>query len=333
MKDRWIGRLFFLFLLMILTGSASANDNQPAIIIEIPVKVTVAGPGLTFGDLASVHGATLQELAVIQQIDLGAAPLPGQARNFTRNYLRLILQQQPFRREWVLKMGEQVEVRIAGVCIGIADFETALTGLLPPKKPGIIKKWLEIGNLPGEIWIGQNDKWRLEPSVVGDWPEVGPVLFKVVLWMSGNGNDNGRETQKQRNFNIRGKVRATALLYRSIRDISYHRDLKNTDFELTEMELATGREVVGQFPPKMRSVKIIKRGAVLRHDFIQPVPWVRKGRSVEVIVKSAGLEIRMRGIAQSDGWLGDEIKVVNPASKKTFHAKVIGEETVEVTLR
>jgi flagella basal body P-ring formation protein FlgA len=330
MNDRWTGGLFALFLLAMLTGVVLADDGLAALVIEIPAEVTVAGPGLTFGDLASVQGATMEELAVIQKIDLGAAPSPGQTRHFTRNYLRLILQQQ-FRREWVLKMGELVEVRGAGVCIKAADFETALTGLLPPKKPGIIKKWLEIGNLPGEIWVGQNDQWRLEPAVVGDWPEVGPVLFKVVLSVSGSGH--GREAQRKRHFNIRGKIRETALLYRAIRDISYHRDLKNTDFELAEMELVNGREVVGEFPAKTRSLKLIKRGEVLRNDFIQPVPLVRKGCPVEVIVKGTGLEIRMKGTAQNDGWLGDEIKVANPGSKKTFLAKVIGEEAVEVTLR
>lgn len=334
MKDRWIGGLFLMFLLMILTGIVSANDNQPEIVIEIPAKVTVAGPGLALGDLVSVRGATPLELALIQKIDLGAAPLPGRMRVFTRNYLTLILQQQSLRRKWMLTMGEQVEVRIEGLRIGTADFETALTGLLPPKKAGIIKKWLEIGNLPGEIWVGKNDQWRLEPSVVGDWPEVGPVLFKVVLWVNENSSDNsGRETQKQRNFNIRGKVRATALVYRALRDISYHRDLRSADFESIELELAGGREVVGEFPAKTRSVKLIKRGEVLRHDFIQPVPLVVKGSPVEVIVKGLGLEIRMTGIAQGDGWLEDEIQVMNSSSKKTFRAKVIGEDMVEVALR
>jgi flagella basal body P-ring formation protein FlgA len=333
MNDRWIGGFFLLLLLAILTGVAPVSGNQPAMVIEIPARVIVAGPGLTFGDLASIHGATTEESAILQKIDLGGAPPPGQARYFTRNYLTLILQQQPFRRDWTLKMGEQVEVRVAGVCIGASEFETALTALLPPKKPGINKKWLELGNLPGEIWVGKNDTWRLEPSVMGDWPEVGPVLFKVVLTVNENGADNGRGTQKQRHFNIRGKVRETALLYRAIRDIPYHRDLRSNDFEFAEMELVNGREVVGEFPAKIRTIKSIKRGEALRHDFIQPVPLARKGYSVEVIVKGAGLEIRMKGIAQNDGWLGDEIKVINPSSKKTFWGRVIGADTVEVAFR
>jgi flagella basal body P-ring formation protein FlgA len=322
--------LFFLFI--VLEGTAFSSGSQPVIVIEIPAKATVTGPGLRLGDLASIQGATVQELEAIRNISLGAAPPAGQARIFTRNYLMLILKQQSIQREWALKMGEQVEVRIAGVFIGSQDFETALAALLPPKKPGIIKKWLEIGTLPGEIWLGKDDQWRLEPSVIGNWPEVGPVLFKVVLWVNENSSDN-HKGQRQRNFNIRGKVRATALLYRAVRDISYHRDLKNTDFELDEKELVNGREVVGEFPEKVRSLKFIKRGEVLRQDDFQPVPLVVKGHPVEVIVKGSGLEIRMTGVAQDDGWLGDEVKVMNSSSKKTFRAKVIGEDRVEVILR
>lgn len=219
------------------------------------------------------------------------------------------------------------------IVIEMREFETALTGLLPPKKPEIIKKWLEIGELPKDVRVGKDDEWRLEPSVMGDWPEVGPVLFKVTLWVNEKGTGNLPGTQRKRIFYIRGKVRATAYVYRALRDITYHRDLQKTDFEMKEMELVNGREVVGEFPAKVRSVKFLKRGEVLRHDGIQPVPLVVKGRTVEVIVKGSGLEIRMAGVAQSDGWLGDEIKVMNSSSKKTFRAKVIGEETVEVTLR
>lgn len=329
MRNRWVKRFLLLFLFVTLTGVASANDNQPVIVIEIPATVTVAGPGVTLGDLANIQGAEPPELAVIRNIDLGTAPLPGQARQFTRNFLKLILEQQRIPREWVLKMGEQVVVRGDGVCIGTREFETVLTGLLPPKKPGIIKKWLEIGDPPGNLWVGKDDQWRLEPSVLGDWPEVGPVLFKVVLWV----NENGTQTARKRHFNVRGKVRATALVYRALRDISYHRDLQRTDFEMTELELANGREVVGEFPGKVRTVRLLKRGEVLRHDIFQPVPMVIKGRTVEVVIKGSGLEIRMTGIAQGDGWLGDEIKVMNSSSKKTFRAKVIGEDTVEVMVR
>lgn len=213
------------------------------------------------------------------------------------------------------------------------EIVSALTSLMPPKKPRIIKKWLEIGELPRNLWVDKDDQWRLEPSVVGDWPEVGPVLFRVVLWVNQKGTGNLPGTERKRIFNIRGKVRATAQVYRALRDISYHRELHIGDFELCEMELVNGREVVGEFPAKVRSVRFLKRGMVLRHDVIQPSPLVGKGRTVEVIVKGSGLEIRMAGVAQSDGWLGDEIKVMNSSSKKTFRARVIGEETVEVTLR
>lgn len=333
MNKRWSGGFLIFLLGLILAGVASAQESQPAIVIEIPAKITVAGPQLTLGDLAAIHGATAAELDTLRKIDLGAAPEPGQLRSFTRGYLFLIIRQQGFDKEFTLKMSEQVVVRVAGVSIQAADFEKTLTGLLPPHKPGIIKKWLEISDLPGEIWIGKDDEWLLEPAVVGTWPEVGPVLFKVRLSVSKRSNENGSETPWRRYFNIRGKVRETALLYRPIRDISYHRELRSGDFEQVEAELATGREWVGEFPVKTRSTRLIKRGEVLRDDFIQPVPLVLKDHPVEVMVKGSGVQIRIMGIAKSDGWLGDEIKVMNPASKKLFRAKVIGEEMVEVTLR
>ncbi len=164
----------------------------------------------------------------------------------------------------------------------------------------------------------------MDASVIGDMPEIGTVLFKVVL--SGGGTKN-------RVFNIRGKVRETGLLNRATKDISRHAKLRNTDFEVIEKELLNGRELVGDIPAKIRATKLIRRGEILRTDFFQAVPLVHKGHEVQVIVKGETIEVQITGIAKNDGWLGDEIQVVNQTSKKIFRARVIGEEMVEVTFR
>jgi flagella basal body P-ring formation protein FlgA len=319
---KWTGVI--LTLIIGIAGVALANDSQPALIFEIPASITIAGPGLTLGDLGTIQEGTIADLEELKKVDLGSAPLPGQVRRFTRSYLMLIMRQHVLGKKFAIKMGEQVEVRVAATSIKAGDFETVITNLLPPKKTGIIKKWVEIHNLPGEIRIKKSDDWRLDASVIGNMPEIGTVLFKVVLYGGGTGN---------RIFNISGKVRETGLLYRAIRDIPRHTELRNTDFEVIESELLNGKEFTGNIPAKIRATKLIRRGEVLRTDFFQTVPLVYKDHEVQVIVRGEAIEVRITGIAKNDGWLGDEIQVANQTSKKIFRAKVIGAEMVEVTFR
>jgi flagella basal body P-ring formation protein FlgA len=319
---KWTG--IILILIIGIAGVALANDSRPALIFEIPAGITVAGPGLTFGDLGTFQGGATAGLEDLQKVNLGSAPLPGQVRRFTRSYLILIMQQHMLDKKFTLKMEEQVEVRVAATSITAGDFETMIANLLPSKKKGIVKKWVEIHNLPGEIRVGKSDGWRLDASVIGNMPEIGTVLFKVILSGGGTGN---------RIFNISGKVRETGLLYRAIRDIPRHAELRNSDFEIVENELCNGKELVGDIPVKIRSTKLIKRDEILKTDFFQPVPAVHKDHEVQVIVKGKSIEVRITGIAKNDGWLGNEIQIANQTSKKIFYAKVIGEEMVEVIFR
>ena len=57
---------------------------------------------------------------------------------------------------------------------------------------------------------------------------------------------------------------------------------------------------------------------------------VRRGALVDVQTFLSGMRIEMRGEALEDGAVGDEIRVLNPRSKKILRAKVVGAGSVEV---
>ncbi|HBF37394.1 MAG TPA: flagella basal body P-ring formation protein FlgA, partial [Firmicutes bacterium] len=153
--------------------------------------------------------------------------------------------------------------------------------------------------------------------------EVGAALFKVVL----------SKDSESRVLNISGKVRATALVYRALRDLSYQSVLNSADFELIEMELENGKEFVGDLQSGIRTTKLIKQGEILRKDWFQPVPLISKDQEVKVTVKDENVAVNILGIAKADGWLGDEIMVTNPLSHKSFKSRVTGNGIVELNLQ
>ncbi|MCL6588906.1 MAG: flagellar basal body P-ring formation chaperone FlgA [Firmicutes bacterium] len=308
------------------TGRAESGALEGALRLEIPDQVTVTGPDFSLSDLGALKGGLASDLEIIQKIGFGPAPRPGQTRRFTRNYLESILQQYRFSRRIELRMGEQVEVKVAALCFKKEDFERAITSLLPPPKPEFTRRWVEFYNLPAEIWVS-NDEWRLEAAPVKDLPELGPVLFRVTL------TNQRVPAAGQRAFNISARIHAAARVYRALQNIPRHGAIKPVDFEQLERELVTGREVLGEIPVGARATQIIHRGDPLRADQIQPVPLVGKGEEVSVIARDGQLTVQLTGIAKADGWLGDEIYLMNPASKKLFKGRVIGEDFVEVKLK
>lgn len=72
-------------------------------------------------------------------------------------------------------------------------------------------------------------------------------------------------------------------------------------------------------------------GKVLTWKDIAPMPMVRKGAKVNVVVSEGGMSISMKGIAMNTGGMGDAIMVRNQDTLKDFPARVVSRNTVRVT--
>lgn len=314
-----MARLFWVVLLAIILTCGIANAGAADIpVLEIADRVIVPGPKIYLADLGSVRDS-YQTGKLDLMVDLGPAPFPGQVRIFSRDYLGLILKQKGFSQALDIRMGKQVEIRVDSTCVTAAQIEAAIQKIIPKNDIFIIKKWIELRNLPAETWLNKGE-WQIEVKPLGDLPQVGTALFRVILT-----KDNETKT-----INVSGRIKALGRVYQSTRDISRHSLINEADFKLVETELTNSDALLGVIPPKTRSTKFIKKGQIIEEDHIQPVPLVTKQTIVNVIVKGGNLAVKMTGIAEKDGWLGDQITIQNPTSKKVFQGRVIGANLVEV---
>ncbi|KPA13474.1 flagella basal body P-ring formation protein FlgA [Candidatus Magnetomorum sp. HK-1] len=80
--------------------------------------------------------------------------------------------------------------------------------------------------------------------------------------------------------------------------------------------------------------KRIKRksgnGEIIFASMIEVPPLIRKGDKVTIIAESALLFVKTMGIAQSDGYPGEQIRVKNTMSNKVIQAIVVDQSTVKV---
>lgn len=74
----------------------------------------------------------------------------------------------------------------------------------------------------------------------------------------------------------------------------------------------------------------IMPGALLLKSEVAPAPEIRSGEIVMIVAESGNVRVTARGIAKSDGSLGQVIPVVSLRSNKKIFARVLGGGTVQV---
>lgn len=76
----------------------------------------------------------------------------------------------------------------------------------------------------------------------------------------------------------------------------------------------------------------LSAGEPLSRDALAPAPLVRRGQQVVIVAHASGIEVRMVGVALSDGRIADHIRVQNQSSQRIVEAVVRSDSVVEAPL-
>lgn len=74
----------------------------------------------------------------------------------------------------------------------------------------------------------------------------------------------------------------------------------------------------------------IYAGSVLNKTNTTSLPVIKKNQMITLAVRTGAIEVHMQGIAKSDGYLNETIKVLNPSSKKIIDAIVKSSDKAEI---
>jgi flagella basal body P-ring formation protein FlgA len=108
-------------------------------------------------------------------------------------------------------------------------------------------------------------------------------------------------------------------------------DLKlGVPVEASQLRMETREELLSKtrFPDAVDSIAgqvprhAIAAGATLREEWLEPPKAVLRGDTVVVEVISGGAHLKLEGVAESSGAIGETIAVLNPISKHRFRARV-----------
>ena len=82
---------------------------------------------------------------------------------------------------------------------------------------------------------------------------------------------------------------------------------------------------------RFRTVRAL-RAVVTLQPGVSSTAMVHRGNDVSVIVHSGNITVQARGVAQSDGGVGEQVTVLVESATRTLQATVMGAKEVEVLL-
>jgi flagella basal body P-ring formation protein FlgA len=81
----------------------------------------------------------------------------------------------------------------------------------------------------------------------------------------------------------------------------------------------------------LRLKRIVPAGTVLLRSMFEPIPLVRSGRQVTILVRAGTIRVKASGVARGDGGKGDRVAVRPANGRKEISGVVVANDVVEVT--
>ncbi|HPF12645.1 MAG TPA: flagellar basal body P-ring formation chaperone FlgA [Planctomycetota bacterium] len=295
--------------------------------IQLPERVECVGVSLRLGDVATVTGDDAEQVARIQDVDLGYLPSPGYSRLLLKGQLHTaVLQSYPDAKiEFIgsnqTRVFPQIEVVTAGQIEAEArkvvrqkfaglDVECELRGTLTDLQVPKGRKQVQIKARPAsgprgqgsqgvavEIWV-DDALWRTQWTSweVAAWEEVAVLTTPVV----------------------RGE-KLTPAMFKTER----RRQAVN----------ASARPLQPQQVMEAQAMRDLPAGQPVFQGDVERTKVIQRGNVVQVSVLKGRVTAVSTGLAQEDGRMGDQVRVVMSGTGKELVGTVAGTNNVLVRLR
>lgn len=289
----------------------------PPSTIVLEASAEIAGTRILLRDLVSdANEASLP--AAVLDLDLGRAPSPAFTRVIDR---RLVLELAP---NCVVTGADTCSVQAATATVERAEIERVARELLAKSPLVTADTTIELLRAPVSIVVAKGrDSRNLVPRLRGSPTSRGPVTVQVDVEVDGR-----LVRSSQVGFFLRTKGSFAVLTS----DLARGAEL--TADRIRWVEIDTTESNVIRVDPELLFGQIARRdlksGTPLRfHDFVSEA-LVKRGDHVRIVFQRGGLELEGRGVAKSNGAVGESVRVENADSKKPLVGKVAGPGVVVV---
>jgi flagella basal body P-ring formation protein FlgA len=313
-------------MLLVVAASFSWARSSEAVVIKGFERAEVADDSIYLGKICTVTGKNAAEIGRIKGIVLGRAPLPGNTRRITEDYISLRLKQAKVDLDGVrLQIPAAIQVSRASVTITREEIKGAVSNFIHANS-GWDKDRMKIRKIQvnTDVVLPKGKvSYRIEP--LRNTHYKGRIALPIHFSVDG---------LFQKRILATAEVSLLTDVVVARKSLRRYGRIEEDDIELKEKDLSKIHSNVITDPDEVlgkRAKRSIAAGTILRPDLIEYPPLVKRGDVVLVVAESAGLRITALGIVnEREGRRGERIKVENLDSKKNIYARVLDSKTVAV---
>ncbi len=315
-----------VWVVAFVTLWAAAAGGAGPTSVRVFDRVEIDGDQVLLGAIARVDGDDAGRVRALQEIVLGRSPLPGKSRALDEALIRVRLKQAGFDpAEIDLQVPGEVQISRGTVELSRERIEVIAAGWIHDqlRERGLDRAQVrEIRGLESLVLPRGRLTWQV--AAPRNAPLAGNVPFAIIFKV---------DDEAERRVNLTAVVEARVQAVVSRRPLGRFKPIEASDLELREIDLA-GLPADYIAEPELvigkRTRRAVEANTVLRPDWVELPPVVKRGDRVRIVAETAGLRISAAGEVKQKGCVGERIPVVNLDSNRVIHALVLDAQTVRI---
>lgn len=319
---------YHYFVLFLCSTLSFAQAQGKTVTLKLKPETTVVGPQITAFEICTIEPPSKKLARALKKVVLGRAAPPGEAKDITRNQLRLQLRHAGLAELIPAITGPRV-VRV----------KTAQRDITRIRIDEAIARWVrkKMDDYPGV-------EWKLEYKRV---PESfpGPVgAFSLAVKTRGTFKGRGYhllEVRVMKDGILSTKIPVAVVIHtyenvlvatqrinrrQRLQETCFRKELQETTFSAHE-PLRTLPDM-GAFQARV----IIPAGKMLTSAMIEKAPLVARGQRVELLISAGAVALRTYAMAQEPGNANDWIRVWALDTRRVLKGKITQNGSVHVGL-
>jgi flagellar basal body P-ring formation protein FlgA len=314
-----------LVLIFVISAMPDCLYAEGIASISVFEKTTVEKDEILLGEIAGIESEDRVLIRKLKNIVIGRSPLPGKSRYIGREFIKLRLKQSDIDLpEQALQIPEKIKVSRSFVEISREEIKKIVSDYIHGKefwdKNNVRIINIQMTTLP-LLPRGKITYKVIPPKMMQG---MGTIPLSILFLVDGEFYKKVKATVKIRIFKevvVTGKPLGR---YRTItQDDVYMQKMDITN--LPNDIITNYKDVLGK-----RVRRNIWAKVVLRAEFIEFPPLVKRGDTVLIVAESENMKITALGEVRKSGRRGERVKVINLNSNKRIFARVIDENTVKV---
>lgn len=312
-----------LAVLLTLTMISAADAAKVSVRTPVLVK---ANAMIRLGDIASITGASKQDVERLAAVEVATAPPPGLSRSIDLQYVKIRIK-STYGDPAKLVIDAPAKVVVTGRCMTVKgeDLKAAARDYLLASLPVDNKRYeVEINRCPSDAVIPEG-KMELQldtPRVTG---VTGPRSVGISILVDGK--------QKTR-ISVFAEVKAFAEVLVAKTSIPQKTAVSesNTSWEVRDVSRLRSPLTKDFDTSAVVAARSIQAGTVITQDMVTGPSAVENGSPVTIVVQSSSIRLCAKGTAVQSGKAGDTIRVRGPFGAGELRATVLEPGIVEVRI-